>query len=179
MKKYIILLILLIPTQAIADPYYVFIEKKGKVDIGEEAGHSAKGDIVSILPATPQYEPTVSDLNNLQVITVDLEKSDIELLLQENIGTVLVNKSGKVKKTEYDAWLLNNTTYFTNFSVISLIDDGEDWIVDFTYEKQDVVEFRKNKVDFEKLNLDTQKKNVDKTEFFKKVIDKSAVVVVP
>ncbi len=70
-------------TVCFADKYYVFIDKVGKVDVGQEAGQNGLGDVVAITPFTPQYKPTIAELSRYHVIVVDLTKIEKAQLLEE------------------------------------------------------------------------------------------------
>ena len=64
--------------------YYVYIDKIGYVAEGEEAGHTAYGDVVGISPYTPQYKPTRAELSRYKIMVMDLtEEERAELLESE------------------------------------------------------------------------------------------------
>jgi hypothetical protein len=85
MKKLILFLFLLgWATVASAEKYYVYIDKIGHVDAGQEAGQNAKGDVVTVAPYTPQYKPTPAELSRYQIIVMDLTDSDMTYLMAED-----------------------------------------------------------------------------------------------
>jgi len=64
MRKLIFLLIIcLLASPCLAEKYYVFIDKIGSVEKGEEAGQNEKGDVIGCYPCTPQYKPTRAELS--------------------------------------------------------------------------------------------------------------------
>src|SRR3990167_5587794 len=75
LRRTIILLFLLICKPAFAEPVYLWIKKADDVDM-------VKGDVLAITPATPQYEPTVSELVNVYVVKVDLTKNEQDALMK-------------------------------------------------------------------------------------------------
>lgn len=69
-----------------AEKSYIFIEKIGMVQIGEEAGQNEKGDVVGIYPFTVQYKPTEAELQLFQVIIADIdEQKKLDLLQPQQI----------------------------------------------------------------------------------------------
>lgn len=85
-KSTVIITIFLTATLCYAEDYYLFIEKTGRkplqISKKDEVGHSDKGDIIAITPATPQYEPTPSEKNNYKIVVVDLTKDERDMLLE-------------------------------------------------------------------------------------------------
>ena len=81
-KSFLIIIILLASTQCFADEYYIFIEKIGYVELGQEAGHNEKGDVIEIAPATVQYKPTKTELDSYIIIKADLTDLQRKELLE-------------------------------------------------------------------------------------------------
>lgn len=70
-------------TVASAEQYYVYIDKIGYVEKGQEAGQNEKGDVITIAPFTPQYKPTPSELSRYQVVVMDLTEAEVSSLVEE------------------------------------------------------------------------------------------------
>ncbi len=82
------ILLCLITPLACAEKVYVFIDKIGYVQKGEELGHTAYGDVVTVAPYTSQYKPTRAELDRYKVIVVDLTQKEQEELLEPDwVGT--------------------------------------------------------------------------------------------
>lgn len=65
-----------------AEKMYIYIDKIGYVEKGQEAGHTEKGDVVAVVPFTSQYKPTRAELDRYQIIVVDITKEEGEMLLE-------------------------------------------------------------------------------------------------
>lgn len=85
------LLLLTVCNFSYAEKYYVFIDKIGSVEKGQEAGQNEKGDIVGIHPFTKQYKPTKAELDRYKVIIMDLTEDNI-LYLTESDSFINENK---------------------------------------------------------------------------------------
>ena len=99
--KSTVILLLLVST-CFADNYYLFIKKESdassQVPKGEEAGHSEKGDVVDITPATAQFEPTTSEKSTYVIITADLSEEEKNQLL----GGVYIDNKGLINDDSDD-----------------------------------------------------------------------------
>lgn len=71
---------LLFSAPAWADCYWVWIDKVGYVEPGEEAGHSAKGDVVSISPCDDK-PMTAGEEPRFIRVKVDLSEDEKNALL--------------------------------------------------------------------------------------------------
>jgi len=72
----------LITGTASAEKYYVFIDKVGKVEKGQEAGQNQYGDVISIAPYTSQYKPTRGELARFKVVVMDLTQEEKDYLTE-------------------------------------------------------------------------------------------------
>lgn len=90
-KLFLILLILNISTVCSATQYYVYVDRVGNVIKGEEAGHSAYGDVVSVVPYTNQYKPTKAELNRYKVFVLELTGIEIQNLLESEMKKIIVD----------------------------------------------------------------------------------------
>jgi len=73
---------MLINNKAKTGYYYIFIDNVGKVDSGQEAGQTAKGDVVDITPYNSQYKPTQAELDRYKVKIKKLTDKEIDELLE-------------------------------------------------------------------------------------------------
>lgn len=81
MKKFLFsLIVLLTPAICSADCYWVWIDKVGYVEPGEEGGHSAKGDVVSVSPCNDK-PMTAGEEPRFIRIKVDLTEDEKNALL--------------------------------------------------------------------------------------------------
>src|SRR3990167_6830242 len=82
--KIIIILLLMCSIYSIcyAEQCYVYIDKIGIVEKGQEAGQNEYGDVIGIYPYTPQYKPTPSELSRYKVIVVGLTEDEKNALLE-------------------------------------------------------------------------------------------------
>ena len=87
-KTLLTLIFCLLPLIASAEKYYVYVDKIGKVDVGEEAGHTAYGDVVGISPFTPQYKPTKAERARYKIMVSDLTEQERADLLEVEQGVV-------------------------------------------------------------------------------------------
>lgn len=90
-----------------ADKYYVFIDKIGKVDKGEEAGQNQKGDVICIAPFTSQYKPTKAEKGRYQIIVVDLTQEEIQELIECEVDQD--DNTVRARKRKVDVQSLNLT----------------------------------------------------------------------
>lgn len=63
-----------------AEPCYIYIEKNGYVEPGQEAGMSEAGDVIQIRPVS-EGEPTASEIAYYNIIKSDLSKTQKEALM--------------------------------------------------------------------------------------------------
>ena len=76
------ILFLLVTLKCYPEQYYVYIDKIGYVAEGEEAGHTAYGDVVGISPYTSQYKPTRAELSRYKIMVMDLTQEEMTELLE-------------------------------------------------------------------------------------------------
>ena len=92
MKKILIFLtISLISTICFADECYVFIDKGIGYKEGEKRaiGQGQKGDVIEIVPATKQFEPTRAEFDRYQIIKANLtEKQKLDLMESKHKITI-------------------------------------------------------------------------------------------
>lgn len=94
------ILFLLVSLKCYPEQYYVYIDKIGYVQEGEEAGHSGYGDVVDICPYTSQYKPTKAELAHYKVMVMDLTlQEEIELTEPEVELDYVDPEMGNVYKT--------------------------------------------------------------------------------
>ena len=67
-----------------AEQCYIFIDKIGIVEKGQEAGQNEYGDVIGIYPYTPQYKPTPAELSRYKVMVIDLTQDEKNLLVEED-----------------------------------------------------------------------------------------------
>jgi hypothetical protein len=114
-------LFLLISNLVYADLYWVYIDNIGKIHPGQEAGQTEKGDVVAICPFSPQYNPSVAELQRYFIVVSDLTEEEKQELLQpfyegETIVKIrkrkitLTNINGIKQKDLVDVQILKNNT---------------------------------------------------------------------
>lgn len=98
-KTILILLFLFLSTPCFSQDYWVYIrtsDRSGATQI-DDRGRSKDGDVVAILPATPQYVPTTEEKKNWLIIKAsNLTQEDIDLLTKRKIddkGTTVISQS--------------------------------------------------------------------------------------
>ena len=92
-RALIIIFLLSFSFNCYAEQVYLWVKKS------DDSGYS-QGDVIAITPATPQYEPTPSELQNVYVIKADLTQDEQANLMQENTEESLVDTQGeKVPET--------------------------------------------------------------------------------
>lgn len=109
-----------------ADKYYVYIEEIGHVDKGEEAGHSAKGDIIAINPYTKQYKPTEAERSSYKIIVVDMTLSEKNELVKKEQKVHPLDPDEFVdvtfRKRKVDATFLSTLTQEQNVTKVQFLD---------------------------------------------------------
>ena len=84
-----------------AEQCYVYIDKIGIVEQGQEAGHNEYGDVIAILPYESRYKPTRAELDNFKVIVVNLTQQEKDILMEEDgyieEGNFITTKARKRK----------------------------------------------------------------------------------
>lgn len=100
MKTLIILLMLCSIADAEASMRRVFINKTNTVEKGQEAGHTAYGDVVDIVHFTDQYEPTKSEFQNYHIVIVDLSDAEVNELISPKTEIVQAEEDGKIVDQE-------------------------------------------------------------------------------
>ena len=98
-KKIILtLMFCLIVSFSHAEKYYVFIDKGiKKIEKGQEAGQTDKGDVVAITPYTSQYKPTGAELARYKVAIMDLTDLEAQELLESEMHEEEVTRARKRK----------------------------------------------------------------------------------
>jgi len=76
-----VLLVLVMVTSCYGEKCYVFIDKNSS-ETAKEVGQNERGDIVTILSATPQHKPTRTELQTYKIVVVDLTLEEQESLLE-------------------------------------------------------------------------------------------------
>jgi len=120
-KLIFIVMFLLIANTLYADLCYIFIDNIGKIHPGQEAGQTEKGDVVAICPFSPQYNPSVAELQRYFIVVSDLTEEEKQELLQpfyegETIVKIrkrkitLTNINGIKQKDLVDVQILKNNT---------------------------------------------------------------------
>ena len=95
----IMLLFLSISMPCFAEKHYVFINNLDrKVDKGQEAGQTTKGDIVAITPYTSQYRPTKAEKNRYKIIVMDLTDEEISKMLEPETKDITHLVDGKIEE---------------------------------------------------------------------------------
>ena len=109
MVKKIILAVTMVmmTTTCFAEMRYVYIEKKGLVEKGQEAGQNETGDVIAVAPFTPQYKPTPSELSRYQVIVMDLTDNEVNNLLEEEKNGEAITRARK-RKIDLDSTSVKN-----------------------------------------------------------------------
>jgi Glu-tRNA(Gln) amidotransferase subunit E-like FAD-binding protein len=132
MKKLLLtLLALLITTSASAEKRYIYIDKIGEVVKGEEAGHTALGDVVDIVKYTKNNAPTRGELGIYKVLVSDLTDEEVQELLEPMLDSnkeivqsrkrkiVLTNIKGIQNEETVDVKILKNSIVVKSISSIS------------------------------------------------------------
>ena len=101
MKLIIMLVVILLSfcVNSFAEKYYIFIEKNGFVEDGEEAGMSEKGDVIDICPFTSQHMPTKTEESAYEILVSELtEKQKVDLLepIKNQVGENIKNRKRKI-----------------------------------------------------------------------------------
>ena len=105
--KILILIILLFPTFCYAEKCYVYIDKIGIVEKGQEAGQNEYGDVIGICPYTKQYKPTIAELSRYKIMVVDLTDAEIQILTEPEgyligVGEEISFVTTKARKRKID-----------------------------------------------------------------------------
>ncbi len=104
MKKIIlIILFLFIATLSFADDYWVYVrlEDRSAIDKSNDIYRSKAGDIVQILPDSPQFKPSEKELRTYAIFKVsDLAEEDIKNYTQEWTGEALRKNKIDIKDIE-------------------------------------------------------------------------------
>lgn len=104
--SFYLILGLVVIGNAWAEKYYVFIEQKG----------DDKGDIIAMLPVSPQYEPTKAELSKFKIVILDVTEEQRNILMQHEFdvdGITIINH--RLKKVDVDTL---NTTQKQEISLV-------------------------------------------------------------
>jgi hypothetical protein len=105
--RYILLTttLLLISTKLVfADKVYIFIDKVGVVDVGQEKGQTSIGDIIQVVPYSPQYEPTQAEKDRCKILVTDLTMDEIDTLRKPKTHTEILQKQITLDSAVYDSF---------------------------------------------------------------------------
>lgn len=108
MKK-LLILFLLMSGPVWAEKYYVYIDSKSPVE-ALKAGHSARGQIIEVVPATPQYKPTKNELHTYQVVVLDLTKEEAASLRDQKYNLEKMSTVKQEQEISYETFKTNRIT---------------------------------------------------------------------
>lgn len=98
MKTFLIIIFLSIfSTLAYAEKYYVYIEKIGIINPGQESGQNEKGDVIAVKKVS-DGEPSKAERDGFIIIIVDMLPEEAHSLIEPQYNKNYGNGSQKVIK---------------------------------------------------------------------------------
>lgn len=154
-----------------AEKYWVLIDKKSVLKLGQEAGHNEKGDIIAFMPYTA-FKPREKGKSYI-VKEVEMSFEETQELTAPEIKIKYVDFDEIVDKKDYQEVVDMMPAHY----VIKKVKDYSDtqYAVTFTETVEVVKRERKRNIDIDNLPL---KDKLTKQELYEKVIVKPDIFAV-
>lgn len=172
--KLLLFLFLLIPSLCWAGKCYVYIDKTGNPDPGEEAGQTEKGDVVAIYPCTAQYKPTPSERTSYLIKVVDIPANVRLQLLESEVNITYSDEIVEMPKANYQEWIDDANEMSKN--AIFYKDKGNKREVTVRVANERTLRARRLKVNLTQLSP-IQEEEVNVTEISNKIITKPSITI--
>jgi len=138
---------------------YVRLEDRSGVTTADDAGRSKAGDVVAVLPVTPQYVPSETEKKEWMIYKASLTESQVSEMLTPWVETKTKTESIIIPKEVYED-TAQKEAYLKSIRAVSISSataGTKSYSVSAVVEYEKSIAYRKNKLDTSALGVKVEK----------------------